>query len=71
MKAKLTEFKGCFVIELVADTMEEAATMVRFGMNQVKELRSSETYAGKTIFTASVVIGKAKQETCKVPRARR
>lgn len=74
MKAKLVEYAGCFEIELAAETVEEAATMVRFGwfgMNQIKELRASEVYVtGSGTFTSSVVIGKAKQDGCRVPRVR-
>ena len=71
MKALLTEYEFCFGIELAAETMEEAALMVRFGINTKQELRTKSAYVhpeGK--FALSVVIPKIKKPTVIVPTKR-
>jgi len=40
MKFELIEEEGCFAINMTAETMAEAAQLVRFGMNSTQELRS-------------------------------
>lgn len=61
MKAELTEYGGCFSLDLKPESMEEQVLMARLGLGHKKELRSVNVYAysNKTI-GASVVIGKRK-----------
>jgi hypothetical protein len=40
MKATISEFEGCFEINLEAEDIKDAAALVRFGLNSTKELRS-------------------------------
>jgi len=69
MKAQLTEYEGCFSIELQAETIQEAATITRFGLNRTKEIRSTYAHAGKTgEFTAAAVLGKSKKADGRTPR---
>lgn len=71
MKVTVSEYEGCFGIEMQAETMEDAAFLMRLGMNRTSELRSAESYVGKSgSFDGCVVIGKRKQVTSTVPRCR-
>lgn len=68
MKTKLTEFDGCFEIQIEAENMDEAAALVRFGMNrtQIRTCDASVFKGGD--FKASVVFGKRKRGYCTVPK---
>lgn len=69
MKINFLECDGCFAFDLVAENMEEAARLVRFGMNRTQDLRHAETNVSREgEFTASVVIGKAKSANSNVPQ---
>lgn len=51
MKAVLNEHGACFEIALEPETMDEAATIVRMGMNGTKDMHSvsASVYADKTV----------------------
>lgn len=69
MKIELTEHEGCFHFEIEAENMQDAATLVRFGMNSVKEVRSK--YACATAdgaFHGSIVFGKSKRADSAIPK---
>ena len=64
MKAELNEYDGCFEIALEAENMKDAATLVRFGLNSTKEIRSKLSSAHKDgTFTGYLVLGKKKNFT--------
>ena len=69
MKIQFTEHEGCFEISLTAETMQEAAGLVRFGMNRTNEIRSAgaDVYKDGT-FGSNVVFGKSKKANSNVPR---
>lgn len=65
----LSEHEGCFSFDCAAESREEAALLVRLGMNSTKEVRS----IGATVdrgggFSAHVVIGKHRKANSTVPR---
>jgi hypothetical protein len=62
MQVKLTEFSRCFGIDLVPDTMEEQALLIKFGMNATKEVKNLATtvHVDNKIFSW-FVLGKRKQ----------
>lgn len=70
MKATLTEYYGCFSIELEAETLAEAAIITRAGMNSTKELRSLDAYVGAQdgTFVLSTVLAKSKKANGNVPK---
>lgn len=69
MKAKIAEYEGCFQIELDAETLEDAALIVRLGRNRTKELRSLNATASPSGgFVVSLVIGKRKDASSLVSR---
>lgn len=69
MKAEALEFDGCFSIRLIAETMEEAAVLVRMGMNRTDEIRTAETSVNsESKFETCVVFGKSKRSNSYVPR---
>lgn len=71
MKAKLREHPGCFGIDLTAETMEDAALLVRFGMNRTSELRNAGAMVNQDgSFSAYMVIGKRKDADATVQRRR-
>lgn len=62
MKAKLTEYEGCFSIELTAEDLKEAAAIARMGSGSTMEVRTKCASASKEgEFTAHVVFGKDKR----------
>ena len=64
MKINLNEYGGSFDLEIEAETKEDAAALVRLGMNHLQELRTCMTYVYSTgAIVASVVIGKSKKPT--------
>lgn len=69
MKVTLIENDGCFAINLVAENMEEAAKLVRFGMNRTDEIRSASTSVyGAGGFESHLVFGKHKRSDSSVPK---
>lgn len=69
MKAVFEEHDGCFAIHLTAESMEEAAVLVRFGMNRTDSINSCSTMVAKTgEFGTSVVLGKSKRADAYVPK---
>lgn len=69
MKATLTEYDGCFRIDLEAESITDAVKLTRLGVNHTKELRSVGAYAtSKGEFLASVVIGRRREATSAIPR---
>lgn len=78
MKAEITEYDGCFSIDLIAETADEVADLFRFGANTTKELRGKLAYIrrrndkhdasdnGPQRATASVVFGKLKKASNEV-----
>jgi hypothetical protein len=72
MKVEVTEYQGCFSIDLSAETIAEAAKLTRLGMNSTKELRGLDAYASENgTFTASCVVAKARKATSQIPRLTR
>jgi hypothetical protein len=68
MKATLQEHDGCFSIEFEAESLADAALLVRFGVNRTKEVRHAGTDAhGDGTVTASVVFGKHRRFNSSVP----
>lgn len=66
MKITLNEYEGCFCFDLEAETLNDAALLVRFGRNATKEVRSAATSVGEANrdgnfpVTAYATIGKRK-----------
>lgn len=71
MLVNMQEFGGCFDVELTAETVEEAALLVRFGLNRTKEVRSAEAYATSGQITGSIVLGKRKEAKSRIEPASR
>jgi hypothetical protein len=68
MKASIYEHGGCFELYLAADTMEEAAKIVRFGVNHTKEIRHcSSSVTPNGTFVISAVFGKLKLSQSNIP----
>ena len=62
MKFTMIEHEGCFSFEMEAETMQDAALLVRFGTNATTEIRSISTSACKDgSFNSYCVIGKRKK----------
>lgn len=69
MRTTITELDGCFSFDFVAETLEEAATLVRFGMNSLKEPRYKAAAMPKNGYAnASIVFGKNKRADSIIPR---
>lgn len=62
MRAICAEHEGCFEIVLTADTLAEASTLVRFGLNRTTEMRHATTWTTRNSadIGMSLVIGKRK-----------
>ena len=71
MKSELTEHGECFEVSFTPETIEEAATIIRMGMNGVKEVRSysANVYKDHTI-SGYIVIGKRKSPRSNVAPGR-
>ena len=69
MKVTWSEHDGCFAVDLEAETLEEAAQFVRFGINRTSELRGAYVYANAKDVAVSIVIGKRKQPSTLVRQA--
>lgn len=63
MKAVLIEYDGCFSLELTAETPQESISLVRFGINKTKEVRSIWVNAkrGSDHMEAHIVLGKRRK----------
>jgi hypothetical protein len=62
MKATVDEFDECFSIELTAETINEAASLTRMGMNATKELTYFCTDVFKDgSFISTIELGKNKR----------
>ena len=76
MKAVVQEYAGCFEIVLDAESIQEAAHLVRMGINATSDLRSltttvlSDAHADATGFQTSLVVGKRQRAVDTVPRAK-
>lgn len=71
MKVVMNECDGCFAFDMVAETMQEAALLVRFAANATGEFQSLASYASKAgDFTGNLVIGKRRNANDRVPKAR-
>lgn len=69
MKVTFEEFEGCFSIDLGAENMEEAAKLVRFGMNRRNEVHSCHANITKGGgFSAEIVFGKSRRANSTVPK---
>lgn len=55
-----------YFIEFSSDTVEDAALLVRMGMNFTKDAPSLSVYAGKTQFDAQLLIGRRKNSTTQI-----
>lgn len=64
MKIEVNEESECFGFDLKPENVEEAALLVRFGLNATKELRCVDTTAYRDgTFTTWIVIGKKKNDS--------
>ena len=72
MHAILTDDGTCFVFDLCAETTEEAALLLRFGINRTASLIQADAsaYSDNTV-RACIVIGKRKRSESTVARARK
>lgn len=72
MKVIVEEFGGSFEIVLDAETVAEAAVLVRLGINHTKACRLLRTYAYKEDrgVRSCLVFGKQRAATDSVPRAK-
>lgn len=59
MKFNLVEYDGCFSLDMEAETLEDAAQIMRFKMNAKKEIRSinASAHKGGKIY-GYIVLGK-------------
>jgi len=71
VKCEVTEYPGFFGVELTPETIEEAAVLIRLGMNATRELRyvGAAARSDKTI-DASITIGKAKRGASAIARGK-
>ena len=71
MKVTVTEYEGCFGIELHAEDIKEAATLTRMGVNATREVRTFASWVSMDgEFSASVVFGKNKKANSDIVRRR-
>ena len=72
MKAEMFEDNGEFTIKLVAETLPDAAMLVRFGVNRTNTLRLVDTaaYKGDAGIETFVCVAKRKNSQSSVPRAK-
>ena len=68
MKVQLQEFDGCFDFEMQAENIEEAAALVRFGMNRTKIRTCAADVFRDGKFSASLVFGKNARAGSSVPK---
>ena len=71
MKITLRENDGCFAFSLTAETMEDAALLIRFGTNRTDKINSASAIANADgSFSGHLVIGKHKRADGYVQRRR-
>lgn len=69
MKILFDEHDGCFVVDLTAENLEEAALLTRFGMNRTDKLNHCSAYVARNgEFSASIVFAKNKRANNDVHR---
>jgi hypothetical protein len=69
MKINFTEHECCFAFDLEAETMADAATLTRFGMNRTDNIRHASTNVSKEgKFESGLVIAKNKRANSDVPK---
>lgn len=70
MKTEITENSGCYFMELVPETMVEAAMLVRMSINSTKELRGLTTHAmSDGTFCSQIAIGIRKTTSSEIRKA--
>lgn len=71
MHVEVTELDDRFIIDLTADTAEDAARLVRLGMNGTKTVCETHAAASKhgRVF-AWVVVGNRVNDVTDIPKAR-
>jgi len=64
MKVQFNEYEKSFTVEMTAENMEEAAALVRFGLNSTKEikLKQASVHQGGS-FYGFINIGKKKNSS--------
>ena len=60
MKATLVELDGFYVIDLEAETLEDAARCVRFALNRTMKIDDAFTYAYSKGFSTTITIKRRK-----------
>lgn len=69
MKVTFIEYDACFGVDLTAETKEEAAMLVRYGINRKKEIRCSGVrVTAKGDVSCYINIGKTRKPTDYVPK---
>ncbi|HSI08810.1 MAG TPA: hypothetical protein VK985_09465 [Rariglobus sp.] len=68
MRIEILETDHCFTIEVHAETMAEAATLTRIGMNTTKNEARLTTYVDREgSFSSFVALKKGKRAAAEVP----
>lgn len=71
MKITMLENEGCFVFNMEAETMQDAALLTRYSINVTNEVRSASAAAySDGNFLGHCVLGKRKQASTTIARAR-
>jgi hypothetical protein len=69
MIIQLKEHEGCFAFELTPETTQDAALIVRLGINATKEVRHlSAAVNSDGTFGGTLVLGKHKAANNHIPR---
>lgn len=69
MKIEAAEHQNCFLFTLTAESIEDAALLVRFGLNRTKELKYASAQASEEgKFTGDICFGKKKNWTSNIER---
>ena len=71
MQVVFRESANCFEIFLKPETMEEAAKIVRFGMNRTTNPKSIYVYANSTNFDATIIFGSKRNTGGLIPQKAR
>lgn len=71
MKILMSEHPGCFALDFEAETMAEAALLVRFGMNRTSQITShGVAVAHDGSFAGHLVFAKSKRAANVIPARR-
>lgn len=71
MRIELIEHEGCFAFNLQAESIAEAALLVRFGTNATHEIRTLSACANADgSFTGDLVLAKHRRANNDIPRRR-